>query len=335
MQSAEQWLASQTFHHSQFTDVAALVARKERLGLRLSLCIPTLNEAATIGAVVKRLRPLRDAAGLLDEIAVMDSGSGDRTLAQAAAAGADGYRAAEILPHLGQYCGKGENLWKAVYQLKGDILIFVDGDITTMHPRFITGLVGPLLHQPNIDYVKAFYDRPANLMDGGRVTEILVRPLLSLYFPELRAVIQPLAGEYAARRRLLEQLAFPVGYGVELAHLIDISSGHGMKTLAQCDVEVREHRHRSNRELGRMAQALLQVCHRRLQQRGIVRPLVEYSTDLLQFVCSDGDWQPQTHRIVEYERPPLVQVTAYRQRHGVPSVKGVGSEKSVNVAEEH
>jgi glucosyl-3-phosphoglycerate synthase len=334
MENTEQWFTSHTFHHRQFGDVAALVARKKRLGLQLSLCIPTLNEAATIGKVVERLLPLRDVAGLLDEIAVMDSGSADRTLELAAASGADGYRAADILPHLGHQCGKGENLWKAVYQLKGDILIFVDGDIVNMHPHFVTGLVGPLLQYPEIGYVKAFYERPGNGTDGGRVTEILVRPLLALYFPELGGVIQPLAGEYAARRTLLEQLAFPVGYGVELAHLIDISSGYGLGFLGQCDLNVREHRQRSNRELGRMAHALLQVCHRRLRQRGIVQRWVEPPNDLHQFVRREGHWQRQVHRIVEHERPPLVQVTAYRQRHGVQLGEVIGSEKSVHVAEE-
>lgn len=323
MDRVEQWLASRTFHHRQFSDAAELARRKEQQGLRVSLCIPTLNEARTIGAVVAALRPLRDRVGLLDEIAVVDSGSQDRTLALAAAAGADVYLAADILPDMGPGCGKGENLWKAVHQLQGDLLVFIDGDVANMHPRFVAGLVGPLLHQPEIGYVKACYERndcaadAGVFSDGGRVTEILVRPLLSLYFPDLTGLIQPLAGEYAARRSLLEQLAFPVGYGVELAHLLDVLNDYGLDALAQTDMEQRCHRRRSNQELGRMAADLLQTLNRRLPQPGM-GPAGAGGADraacLHQFAQRNGNWRRQTHRIVDLERPPLAQVAAYWRR---------------------
>lgn len=324
MDRVEQWLASRTFHHRQFFDAAELARRKEQQGLRVSLCIPTLNEARTIGAVVAALRPLRDRVGLLDEIAVVDSGSQDQTLALAAAAGADVYLAADILPDMGPGCGKGENLWKAVHQLKGDLLVFIDGDVANMHPRFVAGLVGPLLHQPEIGYVKACYERnecaadvdAGVFSDGGRVTEILVRPLLSLYFPELTGLVQPLAGEYAARRSLLEQLAFPVGYGVELAHLIDVWNDYGLDALAQTDMEKRCHRRRSNQELGRMAVGLLQTLNRRLPgpQPGMKPVPADHAVSLHQFEQRNGDWRRQTHRIVDHERPPLAQVAAYWRR---------------------
>ncbi len=295
MDTVDRWLATRTFHHGQFAEVDVLMRQKEKLGLSLSLCIPTLNEAATIGAVVSRLHAtLRDQTPLLDEITVIDSDSTDRTLEVAAAAGASVHRATDILPEMGRHRGKGENLWKALYQLKGDILIFLDADITNLHPRFVTGLVGPLLRHPEIGYVKSFYERPSCrqgeecLLGGGRVTEILIRPLFSLYFPELTAFIQPLAGEYAARRTVLESLAFPVGYGVETAHLVDLHVRHGLGIFAQTDMGQRCHRNRSNPELGRMAFAILQVLERRLRAQGLRSGSTEGDGLLRQFGRHNG-----------------------------------------------
>jgi len=319
MDRAERWLSARTFHHRQFADIAALVRLKRAQGLRLSLVIPTLNEAQTIETVLAPLLPLRDAQ-LVDEIAVFDSGSTDGTQERARAAGADVYRAADILPEAGPARGKGENLWKALYRLSGDILIALDADIANMHPRFVTGLAGPLLLHPEIGYVKACYDRPAGRSSGaptggGRVTEILVRPFLSLHFPELTSFIQPLAGEFAARRSLLASIPFPVGYGVEAAHLVDLHAHHGLSIFAQTDLGQRCHRNRSNDELGRMACAILQVLERRLRRRGHG---VERAADgclLRQFVREDGAFRKATCVVAEQERPPLRTVAAYRQRH--------------------
>jgi glucosyl-3-phosphoglycerate synthase len=321
MDRADNWLKSNTFHHRQFADVNDLLRRKKKHGVSVSLCIPTLNEAPTIASVVSRLRSeLQYRYPLLDEIAVIDSGSTDQTPELAAAAGADVYQAAEILPQLGRYCGKGENLWKAVYQLRGDIIVTVDGDISNMHPRFITGLLGPLLHHPEIGYVKAFYDRSCSqpgedvVQGGGRVTEILIRPLFSLYFPELTAVIQPLSGEYAVRRTILEQLAFPVGYGVETAHLIDVYDAFGLTALAQTDLEQRCHRNRTNRELGKMSFAIMQVLTRRLQRRGVLLDVPTCSDGLRQFHPQHRQQRQEIHRIVETERPPMQELLPYRQK---------------------
>jgi glucosyl-3-phosphoglycerate synthase len=321
MDTVNRWLATRTFHHGNFADVEELIRRKEALGLSLSLCIPTLNEAATIGTVVSRLySALRIRLPLLDEIAVIDSGSTDRTLELASTAGASVYRAADILPEMGRQCGKGENLWKALYRLKGDILIFLDADITNVHPGFVTGLVGPLLQHPEIGYVKSFYERPAfrqgeeYLLGGGRVTEILIRPLFSLYFPELTAFIQPLAGEYAARRSVLEALSFPVGYGVETAHLIDLHARHGMNIFAQTDMGQRRHRSRSNPELGRMAFAILQVVARRLSARGQWHDCAEGGGLLRQFGRDNDRYREEISTIDEPERPPMRGVAAYRQQ---------------------
>lgn len=328
MGTTEQWLSSHTFHHRQFADTAALLERKQAQGVRLSLCIPTLNEGRTIARVVEELRPLRDKVPLLDEIAVIDSGSNDQTVPLAAAAGADVYHAAEILPEFGQQVGKGENLWKALFQLKGDILIFIDGDVTNIHRGFVTGLIGPLLLEAGIGYVKGFYERPVDQPlqggpstadGGGRLTEILVRPLLSLWYPDLTGLIQPLAGEYAARRSFLEQLPFPVGYGVELAHLIDLATAYGLDVFAQTDCGERCHRHRSNRQLGQSAYGLLQVLCRRLQQQGKMEWNPETVPALRQFVPGNGVRLFEEIPLLEQERPPLGQLAAYRRRHYGPS----------------
>jgi len=273
----ERWLKTNTFHHSQFWDLIQLIEEKERRGLTISLCIPTLNEEKTIGKELIMFKSeLMDRYPLLDEIAVIDSGSTDRTLEVAAEFGADVYLASDILPRLGEKRGKGENLWKAIYQLNSDIICYVDADIKNIHPRFAYGLVGPLIYHPEIQYVKAFYDRPLVTSNeirpsgGGRVTEILVRPLFSLFFPELTALIQPLSGEYAVRRGVLERLPFPIGYGVETSHLIDVYFEWGMGAFAQTDLDQRVHRHQETRSLGKMAFGILHAFFSRLQSRGII-----------------------------------------------------------------
>ncbi|WP_310599373.1 glucosyl-3-phosphoglycerate synthase [Desulfobulbus sp.] len=318
MDRADRWLSTRTFHHRQFADIAALVRRKQAQGLRLSLVVPTLNEEQTIDTVLKRLLPLRDAVSLVDEIAVIDSGSTDRTVERAGEAGAEVYRAADILPGMGAARGKGENLWKALHRLSGDILVALDADIANMHPRFVTGLVGPLLEHPEIGYVKACYDRPAcpdsGALGGGRVTELLIRPFFSLHFPELTGFIQPLAGEFAARRSLLETIPFPVGYGVEAAHLVDLHARHGLSIFAQSDLGQRLHRNRGNAELGRMACAILQVVERRLHlRRG--RPESTGPDCLIrQFVRRGDTFAAVSFAIDEQERPPMLTVAAYRHQ---------------------
>jgi glucosyl-3-phosphoglycerate synthase len=229
MSKIEQWLETNTFHHGEFWDLLQLVELKEKKGLKISLCIPTLNEEKTIGKEIVIFKSeLMDRYPLIDEIAVIDSGSTDKTRETAAAFGADVYLSGEILPSQGSKRGKGENLWKAIYQLEGDIICYVDADIKNIHPRFATGLIAPLIMKDDMQYVKAFYDRPLAFSQGvrpsggGRVTEILVRPLFSLFFPELTSLIQPLSGEYAVRREVLESIPFPIGYGVETSHIIDV-----------------------------------------------------------------------------------------------------------------
>lgn len=262
-----------TFHHSDFADAERLLAAKRSQSTSISLCIPTLNEEGTIARIVSCLREaLVERVPLLDELVVIDSGSTDRTRELAAESGAAVHLAPEILPGQGERSGKGENLWKAVYQCRGEVLCFLDGDIGNIHPRFALGTIGPLLTDPELDYVKGFYERPLLATEGvdprggGRVTEILVRPLLKRFFPDLARLHQPLAGEYAARRRVLERIPFPTGYGVETAHLIDVARLRGAGAIGQTDLDERIHRNRSLADLGRMSGQILDAFFARLPE---------------------------------------------------------------------
>ena len=298
------------FHHRQFSDVSGLAGLKA--GQRISVCIPTLDEEETIASIVSTIRgELAEENGLVDEILVIDSGSSDRTVEIASAAGAAVHSASGIRPDLEAHQGKGENLWKALHVSSGEIICYIDGDISNFHSGFVTGLVGPLLTDPEIEYVKAFYERPLAYGDeshstgGGRVSEILVRPLISLFYPELGGILQPLSGEYAARRTTLEALPFPTGYGVEIAHLIDLARDGKLSRVAQTDLVRRIHRNRDDDELGGMAFAILRTVLRRLERDGkltLSAPLPE----LHQSWSVDGeDIRHLSRFIPEPERPPF------------------------------
>ncbi len=317
------WMQSRTFHHSQFTDLKRLVAEKEKQGLKISLCLPALNEEKTIGKEVVLFRSeLMMRYPLLDEIAVIDSGSTDKTREIAASFGADVYLASDILPEQGNKPGKGENLWKAVYQLKGDIIVYIDTDISNIRPHFVYGLIAPLIFEPEIKYVKAFYDRPLTVSTGirvpggGRVTEILIRPLFSLYFPELAALIQPLSGEYAARREALEKIPFPIGYGVETSHLLDIYRLWGLDAFGQTDLGQRIHRNQPTVSLGKMAFGIQQTFLRRLESYGIIKRRAEFFDVLRQFQVRDNVYEQVEHFIHEEERPPMISLPAYQEKFG-------------------
>lgn len=319
--NAEQWLAERTFHHSNFWDLKWLVQEKQRQGLSISLCLPAYNEEATIGKEIVLLKSeLHDRYPLLDEIAVIDSGSTDQTREIAASFGADVYLAEEHMTECGNHRGKGENLWKALYLLKGDIIVYVDSDINNIHPRFVYGLVGPLIRDPDIHYVKAFYDRPLAFSGGlrstggGRVTEILVRPLFSLFYPDLAAIIQPLSGEYAGRRSILEQIAFPVGYGVETAMLIDIYEKLGMDGFAQTDLDSRVHRNQETIALGRMSFGILRAFFNRLSREERAKFRDELPNMMRQHAVDDGKFEQQQFQIDEFERPPIIEIESYIQK---------------------
>lgn len=318
-----EWIAKNTFHHSQFWDLKHLIDEKERQGLSISLCLPTLNEEKTIGKEVILFKSeLMDRYPLLDEIAVIDSGSTDQTREIAAAYGADVYQSADILPQYGEKKGKGENLWKAVYQLKGDIICYVDADIANIHPRFAYGLIAPLIYHSTIQYVKAFYDRPLAFSQGvrpsggGRVTEILVRPLFSLFFPELTGLVQPLSGEYAVRRAVLETIPFPIGYGVETSHILDVYKQWGLQAFGQTDLDQRVHRNQPTLSLGKMAFGILRAFLARSSSMGLKIDMSRLSSIMRQFQAQDEKYQQVGYEIVEEERPPMISLPEYRKKFG-------------------
>ena len=297
-----------TFHHGEFADPLALAGEKG--GRTVSVCVPTLNEEDTIGDVVRVLR--EGLGGFADEIAIVDSGSEDRTREVAKAAGADVYLASEILPGAGPARGKGENIWKSLACLKGDILCYVDGDVRNMHPRFVLGTAGPLLLYPDLGYVKGYYERPHAAAEvglrpagGGRVTEALVRPLFAAFFPELAGLLQPLSGEYAARRDILEAIPMPTGYGVETAHLIDVLAGWGAGAIGQTDLDERQHRHQDTASLGRMGFAILHALLPRAQAAGKLTLHDGLPQIYRHFLREDGVCRELAWELPDFEREPM------------------------------
>jgi glucosyl-3-phosphoglycerate synthase len=319
-----EWFGNRTFHHSQFEPPAKLRAAKERLRLSVSVCLPTRDEAATVGGIVRSLRRnLLERARLIDEIVVMDAGSGDDTAAIAQAEGAQVFFEHDVLPGEGPGSGKGEALWKSLHACQGDLICFVDADIRNFHARFVYGLLGPLLADPEIQYVKAFYERPIRERNalratgGGRVTELLARPVINLLWPELAGIVQPLSGEYAGRRETLEQVPFFSGYGVELGLLVDIAARFGVDAIAQVDLDRRVHRNQDMQALGRMSFGILQAVFLRLAEEGRSAP-GNFATTLVQFSDQPYEHQPEPREIVTSRRPPIVTVDDYRRRRADP-----------------
>lgn len=252
-----------TFHHRDF-GAAALLDRKG--DHTVSVCLPARNEEATIGPIVAALhRSLVVEVPLLDELVVIDDQSTDETAAEAAAAGARVVSSSDILTHLVKGPGKGQAMWKSLRATQGDIVAWCDADIVEFDPRFVTGIIGPLITHPEVGFVKGYYDRPLtdSHQGGGRVTELMARPLISTLFPHLGSVIQPLAGEYGGRRELLEQVPFMAGYGVELGLLVDLAERFGLDMFAQVDLGLRRHRNRGLDDLGPQATAILHTALRR------------------------------------------------------------------------
>lgn len=295
--------------------VADLAERKRNRGDTVSVVIPARDEERTVASVVSAIAKLKADTGLVDELVVMDSDSTDATAEVAAAAGATVYPAREVAPELGGYPGKGEALWKSLLVTDGDIVVFVDADLTRWGPHFVTGLLGPLLADPGVALVKGFYERLFSRTDsadslasgvspdGGRVTELVARPLLSLWWPHLTRVVQPLAGEWAARRELMESLPIPVGYGIELAVLLDTARERGLDAIAQVDLGSRGHKHQSSHDLAVMAAEILLVAERR-RPGGSPASVPRDGVSLRQFTRSDGEMRPRARPVPSAERPP-------------------------------
>jgi glucosyl-3-phosphoglycerate synthase len=316
-----EWLTSNTFHHKQFDRLDELAATKRRSGLTVSVCIPTRNEGTTIGPTVRIVRQtLMEKHGLVDELVVIDAGSTDGTADHAAREGANVVLETEVLDEAAPGRGKGEALWKSLYVCDGDLICWTDADIANFDHRFVTGVLGPLLTQPSVGYVKAFYERPLRLSGelrptgGGRVTELLARPLLNALWPHLGGIVQPLSGEFGGRRELLEQVPFYSGYGVELGLLIDISRQFGMEAIAQVDLESRIHKHQDLSALSRMSFTILQVALAQLRDEGRLTNR-SWSTALAQFDLRTDRQLPAVAELGVTKYPPIRTVEAYRRRH--------------------
>ncbi|MFD4790432.1 glucosyl-3-phosphoglycerate synthase [Streptomyces sp. NPDC058459] len=310
LEETERWLATRSWSVAD-RPAHRVLAAKQRSGQRVSVVLPALNEEATVGEIVSVIRhDLVLQTPLVDEVVVVDSGSTDRTAEVAAAAGARVVHRDDILPRLPAVPGKGEVLWRSLLATSGDIVAFLDADLREFSSDFVLGIVGPLLTDPGIDLVKAMYDRPLGgaAGQGGRVTELMARPLLNMHWPRLAGFVQPLGGEYAARRSLLERLPFPVGYGVELGILVDSLHLVGLDALAQVDVGVRKHRHQDGQALGRMAAAIYRTAQLRLARGHLVRPA------LTQFERGTVGFEPRTYSVDTEERPPMAEIAEYAAR---------------------
>jgi glucosyl-3-phosphoglycerate synthase len=318
----DKWFAENTFNADEFEDVERLIALKKAQGVTLSLGLPALNEEATVGDVISVIKKnLYDKYPLLDEIVLIDSSSEDRTREIGKELGIPVHIHQEVLPSQGARRGKGEALWKSLYVLKGDIIAWVDTDVTNMHPRFIYGLVGPLLKEQRLQYIKGYYRRPLQVGDkvhetgGGRVTELTVRPLFNLFFPELSGFIQPLSGEYAGRRNALEQLPFFTGYGVETGHLIDLLELFGLQSIGQVNLHERRHRNQELGKLSQMAFAITQVIINRLEQRERLHLTDEMNRNMKLIERGEQGLHLNVRKIEDRERPPMLEVPEYRQLH--------------------
>jgi hypothetical protein len=318
----DKWFAENTYHASEFDRLNELVERKKAENLTISLAIPALNEEETVGEVLSRVKKaLMEEVPLLDEIVLIDSNSSDRTRQIAQDLGIHVFIHQELLPQHGARAGKGEALWKSLFVTRGDILVWIDSDIVNIHPRFVYGVLGPMLTNPRIQFVKGFYQRPlrsgrkVQSTGGGRVTELTARPLINLFYPELSGVIQPLSGEYGGRRSALERLTFYSGYGVETGLLIDAYEKFGLGAIAQVDLLERIHHNQSLQALSKMSFLIMQTMLSKLERR-FARPIMEEinkSMNMIEYV--DGTYYLDVQQLAEQERPPMMDLPEYKARY--------------------
>ncbi|HEX9617127.1 MAG TPA: glucosyl-3-phosphoglycerate synthase [Anaerolineales bacterium] len=314
----DKWFAENTFSADEFSDLHHLLALKQSQELTVSIALPALNEEATVGKVIQTLKSeLMEKVPLVDELVLVDSDSSDRTREIAESLGVPVVIHQKTLPLYGARPGKGEALWKSQYVTCGDILLWIDTDIVNIHPRFIYGLLGPLLINPRIEFVKGFYRRPIKVGDkiqaggGGRVTELTARPLLNLFYPELSGIIQPLSGEYGGRRSALEQMPFFSGYGVEIGLLIDIFERFGLSAIAQVDLEERIHHNQPLESLSKMSFAIIQAIIQRMERRFGDSLLEEVNKTMKLIRYVPGHFFLEVEEIAERDRPPIIEIPEY------------------------
>jgi len=321
----DRWFGESSFDYQEFSDLKRLVELKEKRGLTISAVLPTLNEAATIGPIVRSARrELMKVVPLIDELLVIDSDSDDETRKIAEDEGARVVIHQQVLPKYGAYRGKGEALWKSLYETSGDLVAWCDTDVRDWDPRFLYGTLGPLLNEPRLGYVKAYYQRPIvqggvlTAGGGGRVTELVARPLINLFFPELSGYIQPLSGEYAGRREVLEDIPFFTSYAVEIGHLIDLVDKLGIEGLGQVDLEIRHHRNQDLEGLSKMAFVIMQAVMKRLDERGTKPRIGDLGTSMKLPRSAAHKLSLDVIDLADIERPPMSRIPEYRRLRGLP-----------------
>ncbi len=318
--SVREWFAQRSFSHQEF---AGLAAAGRAGDLSTTLIFPTRNVAGTIGPILATVARLNERSGLIDQVIVVDADSADGTADIARAAGAEVYSENELLPGYGPARGKGDAMWRSLSVARGDIVMFADADTSNFGEHFIYGTLGPLLTLPDVQFSKAAYRRPftdssQSVIDGGgRVTELMAKPLFNFCCPELTGFVQPLAGEFAAYRELFYSIPFLTGYGVELGILVDVLQDAGLAAMAQVDLGARQNRHQPLWDLSRMSSAVLRAMASRVPvaQRGMSSPAASEVLALrpevyLHAVATEAGLRLDEHTSELLERPPMAQLLA-------------------------
>jgi len=313
----QEWFHKNKFHYSDFSNLAKLIKIKEQKKLTIGVALPTKNEEETIGEIIKIIKEnFIEKHQLIDELIVLDSDSTDKTVEIVKSLEVPVFQTKDVLSGIaknqGQW-GKGDNLWKSLYLLNSDIVCWVDTDIKNFDSRFIYGLIGPLLNREDIGFVKGFYQRPLKIGDavqssgGGRVTELTVRPLLNMFYPDLSLMIQPLSGEFAGRREIFESIPFCINYALETCMLIDIYTLYGLEVIGQSDLKIRIHRNQPLKALSKLSFGIMQAIFNRLHIHGKVRLLQEPIT-------KDGNYDFDSVNILESQLPPIIEIPEYQEK---------------------
>jgi glucosyl-3-phosphoglycerate synthase len=322
--NAREWFDKRSYSHEEFSDVEELARHKRELGLTVSLVLPGRNVAETVGRIVDEVNVLNEKAPLVEQILVVDADSADGTAEVAARSGAEVYSENELLSHYGGAHGKGDAMWRSLSVAKGDLVMFADADTKDFLPQFVYGTLGPIISVPGVRFVKGAFRRPfkshetVELDGGGRVTELITKPLFNLFYPELTGFVQPLAGEFAADKALFSSIPFLTGYAVETGVMIDVFKKVGLGAMAQVDLGTRQNRHQPLFDLGRMSYSVLRAVARRLRQDGRLRQVRDPSmpnslfqfSDYLHAVATPEGLKLREHVEELVERPPMAEVLA-------------------------